>query len=99
MSSVNSIIKSIKSTSQKSRFYRRAVSQFLYTKRNQCGMFCSLYWEYELKILLVSVKLAYSGNYFTEKHARRQLNMTYSIAEIATFQLFFNSSAECFKNY
>ncbi len=59
--------------SQKSKFYRREVSRFLYTKRNQCGMFYSLYWEYELNILLVSVKLAYLGNYFIEKHARWQL--------------------------
>ncbi len=61
------------SISQKSKFYRRAVSKFLYTKRDKCGMFYSLYWEYELKILLVSVKLAYMGKYFTENHARQQL--------------------------
>ncbi len=52
-------------------------------------MFYSLYWEYELKILLVSVKLAYLGNYFTKKHARLATYVTYSIVEIATFQLFF----------
>ncbi len=52
-------------------------------------MFFSLYWDYELKVLLVSVKLANLGNYFTEKHASRATYMTYSIVEIATFQLFF----------
>ncbi len=41
-----SIIKSISGISQKSKFYK-----FLYPKCNQCGMFCSLYWEYKLKIL------------------------------------------------
>ncbi len=51
----------------------RAVSKFLYTMRNQCGMFYSLYREYELKILRVSVKLAYLGIYFTEKHASGDL--------------------------
>ncbi len=65
-----SIVKSIRSISQKSKFYWREVSKFLYTMRNKCGMFCSLYWEYELKILCLSVKLAYLGIYFTEKHAR-----------------------------
>ncbi len=35
--------------------------------RSQCGMFYSLYREYELKILRVSVKLAYLGSYFTER--------------------------------
>ncbi len=38
--------------------------------RNQCGMFYSLYREDELKIILISVKLAYLGIYFAEKHAR-----------------------------
>ncbi len=32
--------------------------------RNQSGIFFSLYREYELKILCVSVKLAYLGTYF-----------------------------------
>ncbi len=41
--------------------------------RNKCDMFYSLYWEYELKIFCVSVKLAYLGFYFTEKHARWRL--------------------------
>ncbi len=68
-----SIIKSIRSISQRCKFYRRAVLNFLYTKGNQCGMFYSLYWEFKLKILLVTVKLAYLGNYFIEKHARWQL--------------------------
>ncbi len=61
MFSYNLIVKSM-SISRKTKFYRRAVSKFLYTTRNQCGMFCSLYWVYELKILFVSVKLAYVGN-------------------------------------
>ncbi len=56
--------------------------------RNQCDKFYSLHREYEFKILRVSVKLAYLGIYFTKKHARWQL-VTYSIADIATFQLFF----------
>ncbi len=64
-----SIVKSIRSISQKSKFYRRAVTKFLYIMRNQCGMLYSLYWEYELKILRVSVKLAYLSIYFTKKHA------------------------------
>ncbi len=55
----------------------------------QCGMVYSLYREHELKILRASVRLAYLGIYFTEKHARRRLNVTYSIVEIVTFQLFF----------
>ncbi len=55
----------------------------------QCGMFYSLYREYEFKILRIIVKLAYLGIYFTEKRARRRLNVTYSTVEIATFQLFF----------
>ncbi len=38
--------------------------------RNQCGIFYSLYQENELKILRVTVNLAYLGFYFTEKHAR-----------------------------
>ncbi len=66
-----SIVKSMRSISHKSKFYRREVSKFLYTMRNQCGMFYSLYWVYELKILRISVKLAYLGIYYTEKHARR----------------------------
>ncbi len=37
--------------------------------RNQCGMFYSLDWEYEFRILRISVKLPYPGIYFTEKHA------------------------------
>ncbi len=41
--------------------------------RSQCGMFYSLYREYELTRLCVSVKLAYLSIYFTEKHTRRQL--------------------------
>ncbi len=44
--------------------------------RGQCGMFYSLYWEYELKILRISVKLDYLGIYFTEKHARRRLTFS-----------------------
>ncbi len=67
---LNSILKSIRSGSQKSKFYRGAVSRFLYIMYNQCGVFYSLYWYYELKILHVSVKLPYRGIYFTEKHAR-----------------------------
>ncbi len=62
----NSIVKSIRSISQKSKFYRRAVSKLLYTVRNQCDKFYSLYQEYELKILHVGVKLAYLCIYFTE---------------------------------
>ncbi len=42
--------------------------------RNQCRTFYSLYWEYELKILRVSVKLYYLGIYFTEKHASGDLH-------------------------
>ncbi len=34
-----SIIKSIMSISQKTKFYRRAGSKFLYIKHDQCGMF------------------------------------------------------------
>ncbi len=68
-----STIKSIRSISQKSKFYRRAVSKFIYTMCNQCGMFYTLRHEYELKILRVSLKLAYLGIYFTEKHARWRL--------------------------
>ncbi len=59
----------------KSNFYRGAVSKFLCTMRNQCGMFYSLYQEYDLKILRVSVKLVYLGIYFTEKHARQRLDL------------------------
>ncbi len=36
---------------------------------NQCGVFYSLYRDYELKILRVNVKLAYLGIYFIGKHA------------------------------
>ncbi len=53
------------------KLYRRAVSKFLYTMCNQCRMFYSLYRQYELKILCISVRLAYLGMHFTEKHARR----------------------------
>ncbi len=56
---------------KKNRFYRRAVTRFLYTMRSQCGMFYPLYWDYEMKILCVSVELAYLGVYFTEKHERQ----------------------------
>ncbi len=65
----NSIVKSIMSISQKSKFYRRA-SRFLCIMHNQFGMFYSLYWYYDSKILCVSVKLPYQGIYFTEKYAR-----------------------------
>ncbi len=44
-----------------SKFYRGAVSKFLYTMCNQCGICYSLYREYELKILRFSVKLAYQS--------------------------------------
>ncbi len=56
--------------------------------RNQCGMFYSLYQEYELKILRVSVKLAYRGLFY-QKTCKSATYVTYSIVEIATFQLFF----------
>ncbi len=69
----NSIIRSINSISQKSKFYRRATSRFLYTRYNQCGIFYLLYRDCELKILCVGVKLAYLGVYFTEKHAKWRL--------------------------
>ncbi len=95
----NSIVKSIRSISQISKFYRRAVSKFLYTKCNQWGMFYSLYWEYELKILLVSVKLAYLGSYFTEKHARRQLTWLTALLRLQHFSCFSNFRAERYKNF
>ncbi len=47
----NSFMKSLKSISQKSEFYRRVVLRFEYTMRNQYGMFgYSLYRDYEWKI-------------------------------------------------
>ncbi len=95
----NSIVKSIRSISQKSKFYKRAVSKFLYTKCNQCGMFYSLYWEYELKVLLISVKLAYLGNYFIEKEARQQLTWLTVLLRLQHFSCFSNFRADCYKNY
>ncbi len=68
----NSILKSIRNARQNSKFYRRA--EFLYTMRNQCGMLYSPYGDCELKILRVSVKLAYQGIYFTEEHASGDLH-------------------------
>ncbi len=70
---INSIVRSIRSMSQRSKFYRTVVSKCLYTMRNLCCMFYSLYREYELKILRISVKLAYLGIYLTEKHVRQWL--------------------------
>ncbi len=69
---INSIVKRIRSISQKNKFYRRAESKFLYTMRNQRGIFYLLHWECELKILCINVKLAYLDIYFTEKHVRRR---------------------------
>ncbi len=56
---------------------------------NQCAMFYSLYREYELKILCVSVKLAYLGVYFERKTYKMATYVTYSIVEIKTFQSVF----------
>ncbi len=42
-SSYNSILKNIRSISQKSKFLKTAASKFLYTMRTQCCMFYSLY--------------------------------------------------------
>ncbi len=53
---------------------------------DQCGMFYSLYREDELKILGVSVKVAYLRFYF-RKACKAAIYVTYSIVEIATFQL------------
>ncbi len=96
---INSIIKSTRSTSQKSKFYKRAVSEFLYTMRNQCGMFYSLYQEYELKILRVSVKLAYLDIYFTEKHARRRLAWLTVLLGLKHSNGFSNFRVERSENY
>ncbi len=95
----NSIVESIRSISQKSKFYRRAVSKFLYTMCKQCGMFYSLYWEYELKVLHVSVKLAYLGIYFTKKHARRRFIWLTVLLRLQHFSCFSNIRAECYKIY
>ncbi len=95
----NSIIKSIRSISQKSKFYRRVVSKFLYTMRNLYGIFYSFYREYELKILRVSVKLAYLDIYFTEKHARRRPIGLTVLLRLQHFSCFSNIRAECCKNY
>ncbi len=74
MSKNNYIVKSTRCISQKSKFYRRAVSKFLYTMRNQYDMVCSFTLPgYELEILRVSVKLAYLGIHFTEKHVKQRL--------------------------
>ncbi len=85
--------------SQKSKFYRRAVSKFLYTMRSQCSMFYSLYWEYELKILHISAKLAYQSIYFTEKHARWRFTWLTILLRLQHFSCFSNFRTECCKNY
>ncbi len=69
------ILKSIRSIiKKKTNFYGRAISKFLCIMHNQFVMFYSLYQEYELKILCVSVKLADLGIYFIEKHAQWRLH-------------------------
>ncbi len=55
---------------------------------NQCGVLYLLYRHYDLKILHVSVKLAYLGIYFTEKHARWRLTRLNSIVEVAISVVF-----------
>ncbi len=98
------IIKSTRSISQKSKFYKRTVSKFLYTKCNQRSIFYSLYWEYELKILHVTVKLAHLDIYFTEKLARRRLTWLTVLLRLQHFSCFSNFRAKiidyfenCFK--
>ncbi len=95
--STNSIVKSISSVSQKSKFCRRAVSRFLYTMHNQCGVFYLFYWHCELKILRVSVKLPYPGIYFTETHARWRL--TRVLLRLQHFSCFSNFRGDRCKNY
>ncbi len=95
-----SIVKSIRSISQNSKFYRRAVLKFLYTMRNQCGTFYSLYLEIESKILGINVKLVYLGIYLTEKHARQWLTWLIVLLRLQHFScFFFNFRAEHCKNY
>ncbi len=62
-------------------------------------MFYLLYWEYELKIVFVSIKLAYLGNYFTEKHARRQLMWLTVLLKLQHFSCFSNFRTKRYKNY
>ncbi len=95
----NSIVKSMRSISKKRKFYRRAVSKFLYAMCNQSGMFYSFYWEYELKILRVSVKMAYLGIYFTENYAKRRLTWFTVLLRLQHFNGFSNFRAERGKNY
>ncbi len=90
----NSILKSIRIRSQKNKFYRRAVLKFLCTMCNQCGMFYSLYWEYELKILRVNVKLIIRGIYCTEKYARQRLMRLTVLLRLQHFSCFYNTSIE-----
>ncbi len=94
----NSIVKSM-SISQTSKFYRRAVSKFLYTMYNQCDIFHSLYRKYELKILRVSVKLAHMCIYFTEKYERRRLMWLTVLLRLQYFCCFSNFKDEHCKNY
>ncbi len=95
----NCIVKSIRSINQKSKFYMRAVPRFLYTKCNQCGVFSSLYWDYELKILHFRVKLAYLGVYFTEKHGRQRLTQLTVLLKLQYINCFSNFRAERCQNY
>ncbi len=67
--------------------------------RNQCGMFYSLYWKYELKILRISVKLAYQGIYFTKTQARQRFTWLTVLLRLQHFSCFSNIKAEYGKNY
>ncbi len=59
----------------------------------------SLYREYELKILRISVELAYLGIYFTEKHAKRRLTWLTVLMRFQHSSSISNFRAEHCKNY
>ncbi len=94
---MNCIVESIRSISQESKFYRRAVSKFLYTICNQCGIFYSLSQEYELKILRVSVKLPTWVFTLQKNMQGAGLTRLTVLWKLQHFNVFFNFRAEAAK--
>ncbi len=86
----NSFVKSIRSISQKSQFYRRAVSRFLYTMCNQ-PVWHVLFTLLGLGVENITfiVKLAYLGIYFIQKYARRLLIWLTVLLILQHINLFF----------